>query len=921
MVVGVLVGWALWSWAVRRREHNAQTLLNDLVGAHGKTEAEAASRAWSLVEQTKQDPSAGSAELATLHWDRKVRAITPKLVRQHAEQQSKLFNVAAASVMVAVVATLLFGPFRVVEGLDVLFATNRQAPVALEFVDSVSVHVHPPEYLRQKDREHRGFGAFEANYGSEITVRAAPLRSGREMILTDGKTRLPMVDDGAGALVATWPLKGSTKLRIVAQFGQVDIDQNENFSITSIADETPRVLLETAPRSVKLLEEPEVPIVYKADDDHGLTEVDLVLRVGAKEQRRLLSKLEQEVTHDQGGTMLRASDPFLREVFLPVEVTVEARDNDPLTGPKWGRSESIILVPPAVGEEEALRAKLFAAIRDRWVDLLAEHLKNNAAAATRGKEIAQQEAEKFGSQMTLTTAENTSPALPRKTEVFLKTHIKRVNDALTKAAKSPSQQNRDGVKKTLEDAVLAIDSSWHRLVTKDAQKVAKRLSAVALELADGLQVARGVTEAANKEPSSFAIDPTTTAPSKQDATFMANAGIRRADTAFGLLGPGGKALRQLGSLGDDLGEIVKNDLGRIDRTRKANDLKHAELAARDLAARLARPNPSFMGGGSSHGGGAESGGGQPDPGEEPSDDSEKSMDQGKEALDELSQEHKSNLDAVEEALRQAMSSEEVEAIKQDLKKHADAIRDSVKNLPRNGDPSTAEGAASAAREKAQQMGDALERGNLGEAIEAGKEALNRLEKAQQSKDPFSEATRRAAKQAADRLSPEVKWTEDAQKAMQQALKNKLDLDRSAEREKGLAEKTKDLLNRGKQGQLTPEEVAKHLEQAESRMKDAAKAMKSGDVNKALEGQREAQKLLDDARHSTENGDEKSADNQHNEGKDHGGKNIDTGPAPIPKADEHKGPEEFRKRVLDGLSQPTNPRLRDAIQRYSEKLLR
>jgi hypothetical protein len=46
-----------------------------------------------------------------------------------------------------------------------------------------------------------------------------------------------------------------------------------------------------------------------------------------------------------------------------------------------------------------------------------------------------------------------------------------------------------------------------------------------------------------------------------------------------------------------------------------------------------------------------------------------------------------------------------------------------------------------------------------------------------------------------------------------------------------------------------------------------------------------------------------------------------GPAPIPKADDHKGPEDFRRRVMEGLKQGQSPGLKAAIKRYAEKLLR
>src|SRR5581483_5814210 len=114
----------------------------------------------------------------------------------------------------------------------------------------------------------------------------------------------------------------------------------------SIADRAPVVRVDGAPRTTHLLDEPSVAIHYEATDDHGLREVDLVLRAGTKEERRVLSRPAADATIDRGGYELRASDAFFSRTFVPVEVRVEARDNDLVAGPKWGKSPSIIVIPP-----------------------------------------------------------------------------------------------------------------------------------------------------------------------------------------------------------------------------------------------------------------------------------------------------------------------------------------------------------------------------------------------------------------------------------------------------------------------------------------------------------------------------------------------------------------------------------------------
>src|SRR5262249_21757721 len=104
---------------------------------------------------------------------------------------------------------------------------------------------------------------------------------------------------------------------------------------------------------------------------HGLREVDLVLRSGGREERRVLEKLDGQARIEQGSQGLDVNDPFLRRVFLPVSVTVEARDNDELEGGRWGASAAITLVAPELGAVESAGYKLVAAARGAVVDLLA----------------------------------------------------------------------------------------------------------------------------------------------------------------------------------------------------------------------------------------------------------------------------------------------------------------------------------------------------------------------------------------------------------------------------------------------------------------------------------------------------------------------------------------------------------------------
>jgi hypothetical protein len=86
--------------------------------------------------------------------------------------------------------------------------------------------------------------------------------------------------------------------------------------------------------------------------------------------------------------------------------------------------------------------------------------------------------------------------------------------------------------------------------------------------------------------------------------------------------------------------------------------------------------------------------------------------------------------------------------------------------------------------------------------------------------------------------------------------------------------------------------------------------------------KEAQRLLEMARSGGENeeGEEGERGDQGNRG-DREGNGDFARHAPIPKAEDYKGPEAFRRRVLEGLGSAADPRLKDAVKRYAEGLLR
>jgi hypothetical protein len=349
------------------------------------------------------------------------------------------------------------------------------------------------------------------------------------------------------------------------------------------------------------------------------------------------------------------------------------------------------------------------------------------------------------------------------------------------------------------------------------------------------------------------------------------------------------------------------------------DLYHAELAARDLAARLRHPEPSFAGGGGH--GGVESGG-SPSAGDGEASSADQEAAQASREIEELARDHAAQTEQVEGALEKAASPEEMQALKEEAKKHAEAIREATKQLPpQGGAPGSAEGDAATGRNQAESMAGALEAGQLREAIEHGKRASQSLAEAkragEQSRGFFpEERAGREAGKARETIERELAWAEDALAKLRAASgeRAKGDLAESGKGEQRLAERARELGKKGETGDRSlPQEMLDRLGEAEQAMREAEKALSEGDGERGLRHQREAQRLLEMTR------DQHAEDGDREATKDGGRDPV--GKTEIPGKGSGKTADDFRRRVLEGLGGSSDPLLREAVKRYAEGLLK
>ena len=860
-------------------------------------------RALSLVE--RQDSADGaetgeSPELAQLHFQRVLSLAPEKGLDAWAARVEGGLRLALLAVVVGAGTALVLDPARILEGLDVLVATRGRAPVPMFWLGSLRVESQPPAYQRSADHTLFPNGVAHEPVGSVITLHGVPEREGRRLVLVGGEREVPFVSDGSGGMVARWILTQPVELRVAARFGGVLIPEPEALQLRPVLDEAPHIELEGAPRKMQLKDLQALELRYSVRDDYGLREVALVLRAGGREDRRTLERLDGEIKQHTGAQALSPRDAFLRRSFLPVEVAVEARDNDGATGAKWGKSQVITLLPNGVGEGEALRYAGLKAARAALVKGYAQALASAEPSREPGKPapgaeaVRKQQAELVKTSLAalreFVSASYAGLAVPKTVQTFL------VGQA--RALERPAPTVETFVRR-FEDVLLAVDAALRATGDQDAQGVAKRLGDVAEEVADACKLGQD--------------------PEKQRDARL------RVGVALGVLARGSAALASLSTLGADLGGVAQGEQRRIERGLAAGSFLDAELAARHLAARLHRPKPSFSSddGGGVEGGGQGGRGGANQPGE-----ASRAHQQFQELVRELQQlaaEHAGEISAVESALESAEQAEQDAELQREAKERADALRRALDGLPDyQPGQSPGEQAAAMAREHGRAMAESLSRMSLKDARQSATNAQQQLGAARKAPAQGSVAPESLSR-AEQELQKQLAWVDElldkAQKMADERAKQALE--RAGKREQELAERAQNLSGRGSHGEAAlPGEIAEQLDRAEGLMRDAARELANGRGEKGLTLQREAQRLLD--QQDDDNRPDQPQPDQ--EGEESGGEKGPDSPAPsgkaeVPGRDKNQRAEEFRKRVLQGLSRDQGGRLGPAVKRYAEGLLK
>src|SRR5690606_23468291 len=315
--------------------------------------------------------------------------------------------------------------------------------------------------------------------------------------------------------------------------------------------------------------------------------------------------------------------------------------------------------------------------------------------------------------------------------------------------------------------------------------------------------------------------------------------------------PGAEARVRLRMLGAELGSVAEADVGRVRRSIEARDLRHAELAAVHLAARLRRPEPSF---GSAGGGAVESGmpGRGQGTGEAPSG-APGDFDQLADQIDELAGDHAQQLSELERLLREAEQAARSDERRRDARRRAEELREALAPLPEVGaDSGSARAVAAEGRAHGEAMADSLERLDLEEAVESGRRALERLDEAERRRGEGSGSwlNPEDLEQARQRVRQELGQAERDLRQLRERARDELQgkLQERAEREAEMAGRAQDLARKGRDAEAPlPGEIVQGLEEAARLMREAARQLAEGNAERAHALEQDAQRQLERSR--------------------------------------------------------------------------
>ncbi|MEW6774882.1 MAG: DUF4175 family protein [Bdellovibrionota bacterium] len=244
------------------------------------------------------------------------------------------------------------------------FRTQSEARAQRDILADLTVEVKYPTYTGlPPKRVVGGDGTVSALKGSVVSVSARSLESIDEVAL-EIFAGAAGVSEGAPSLSLQGNVEGGRVINAgftVSESGSyrflLDGDPTRYYPIQMTEDAYPSVNMPEPSVEREVTPKDVVDVLYNASDDFGVTKMELVAEVAGREERKMLFEPQDLSLAHQGRLALDLSMLGIEEGDESITLYVEATDNDTVSGPKVGRSGSIVLT---LRSAERLHASLLA---------------------------------------------------------------------------------------------------------------------------------------------------------------------------------------------------------------------------------------------------------------------------------------------------------------------------------------------------------------------------------------------------------------------------------------------------------------------------------------------------------------------------------------------------------------------------------
>src|SRR6267378_3133662 len=294
-----------------------------------------------------------------------------------------------AGALIAAGLFQLVAPRRFALGLSRLRGGDAAAPAPelSPIVGDLTITYLYPQYTGLPARTEEGTaGDLRAPRGTEAHITARADRDLTEAVAVVNGKPIKLLAQGpgrrqlSGSLTLTQP--GRWSFRFLDAKGRT-IAQGPERPVEIVADQPPQVTIE-APSEKTLEVDPQgrVMLNWSATDDYGVSQVALLFQLAGGKEERVVLHTPGQAARRLRGTYSWELSPLRLRAGDKVTYAVEARDNDAVDGPQRGASATQVLKVFSAAEhsrEALLRAQ---ALWERLVALAADRIDEKPAPPT-----------------------------------------------------------------------------------------------------------------------------------------------------------------------------------------------------------------------------------------------------------------------------------------------------------------------------------------------------------------------------------------------------------------------------------------------------------------------------------------------------------------------------------------------------------